>query len=194
MFSNFFFRQTYALWENVAKYNGAGEAKDNMAYARFTLGTSVSEYVIIIEFLPEQWLHERALCFLYFNFTLSCSRQEQKRLWTEWLYRPCRVESLLFYSLGGLRDLIAGVAARTRPLSICRMTDERLWGIGGITDSGTPDYRFQRHFVHHTSHMDCPLSEHSPQRTATTRSESESHACVQLSQSELQSLWNLLLF
>jgi hypothetical protein len=50
----------------VEKCNRAGEAKDNMAHAHFTLGISdyklrVSEYSIVIEFLSEQWLNEHAL-------------------------------------------------------------------------------------------------------------------------------------
>jgi hypothetical protein len=41
-----------------------------MAHVHFTLGTSghklrVSEYVIVIEFLPEQWLYQRALTLRY---------------------------------------------------------------------------------------------------------------------------------
>ena len=75
MFSNVFFRKKrYRLWENVEKCNGAGEAKDNMAHAHFTLGTSgyklrVSEYVVVIEFIPEQWLHKRALTLRYTYIT-----------------------------------------------------------------------------------------------------------------------------
>ena len=57
------------MWKNIA----VGEATDdNMAHARFTLGTSgykhtLPEYVTHIAFLLQQWLHERVsiLCYKY---------------------------------------------------------------------------------------------------------------------------------
>ena len=40
MLSNFFFRKSYSLWDNVEKYYRAGQATgDNMAHARFMLDT-----------------------------------------------------------------------------------------------------------------------------------------------------------
>ena len=35
--------------------------------------------------------------------------------------------------------------------SIRRVKDERLSGIGGVTESDTPEYLWQGHFVHHKS-------------------------------------------
>jgi hypothetical protein len=67
------------------------------------------------------------------------------------------VEFSLLYSLGCLWILISGFAALKNPLSIRRVTDERLSGIGGINDSDTPEYLSQGHFVRHESHMDCAL-------------------------------------
>jgi len=57
----------------VEKYSRDGQATDDiMAHVHFTLGTlgykhTLSEYVILIGLLLQQWLHEHAsmLCYAY---------------------------------------------------------------------------------------------------------------------------------
>jgi len=58
--------------------------------------------------------------------------------------------------------------------SIRRVKDERLSGIGGVTDSDTPEYLSQGHFVHHKSHMDCTLN----RLSADSDYPPEPHACA----------------
>jgi len=67
VFSNLFSRKFYSLWDNVEKYCRAGQVTDdNIVWrTRITCWKSKathtdSEYVILIAFLREQWLRERA--------------------------------------------------------------------------------------------------------------------------------------
>ena len=66
----FFFRKSSRLWDNVEKYCGAGQATDdNMVHAHclwITKATpTYSEYVTLIAFPLQQWLHARALILRY---------------------------------------------------------------------------------------------------------------------------------
>ena len=55
-----FFKKLCHLWDNEEKYGRAGETTDdNMACVHFTLDTwgyTLSEYVILIAWLQQQWL------------------------------------------------------------------------------------------------------------------------------------------
>jgi len=76
VFSNFF-RKSCLLCENVEKYCRAGQATDDiMAHAHFVLDTegykyTHSEYVILIAFPLQQWLHERA-SMLFYSHPFAC--------------------------------------------------------------------------------------------------------------------------
>jgi len=66
----FFFRKSCRLCDNVGKYCRAGQATDdNMAPAHCMLDTKCtnanSEYVILIAFPLQQWLHKRAWMVRY---------------------------------------------------------------------------------------------------------------------------------
>jgi hypothetical protein len=67
----FVFQKSYPLWDNVEIYGTVGQTTDeNMAHARFTLGSQVYkytflEYVILIVFPLQPSLHEVALMLLY---------------------------------------------------------------------------------------------------------------------------------
>ena len=55
------------MWKNIAEW---GRPHDNMAHAHCMLDTygytnTHTEYVIVIDFAPQQWLHERAPLLLY---------------------------------------------------------------------------------------------------------------------------------
>jgi len=71
VFSNFFFSQNLAVYEvNVGKNIVQQEGPQNTAHARGVLGKSGykithSEYVTLIAFPLQQWLHERASVLLY---------------------------------------------------------------------------------------------------------------------------------
>ena len=69
------------------------------------------------------------------------------------------LEFILLYSLGWLWILISVIAALTSPLTIRRVTNERLSDIGGFIDSDTLEYLSQGHFVYQQSHTECALSE-----------------------------------
>jgi hypothetical protein len=61
----------------VEKYYTAGQATDdNMAHAHFMLNAegykyTHSEYVILIAFPQQQWLHERA-SILFYTYPFAC--------------------------------------------------------------------------------------------------------------------------
>jgi hypothetical protein len=67
VFSNFFFRKAFRLWDNIKKYSRTGQAiDDNVVHAHCKLDTNKhSEYVIIIGFPLQRWLHEGALSVRY---------------------------------------------------------------------------------------------------------------------------------
>jgi len=81
VFSNYFLRKSYRLWDNVENYCRAGQATDgNMAHAHCMLYTycysytqththTHSEYVILNAFPQHQWLYESASLF-YVTCTL----------------------------------------------------------------------------------------------------------------------------
>ena len=66
-----FFLKSCRLWDNVENYCTAGQAADdNMAHAHCMLGTlgykhTLSQYVILITFLLQQWLLERTSMLRY---------------------------------------------------------------------------------------------------------------------------------
>jgi len=67
MSNNVFFRKWWQLWNNVEKYCKSGQVTDDniircMRFAcRITKATNAdSEYVILIAFLRQQWLHKHA--------------------------------------------------------------------------------------------------------------------------------------
>jgi hypothetical protein len=64
------FRKSCRSWNMWNKFCKAGQATDDMAHAHFTLGTwgykhTLSEYVILIASLLQQWFHERAPMLRY---------------------------------------------------------------------------------------------------------------------------------
>ena len=75
------FRKSYLLWDNMEKYWRAGEATyENMTHAHCMLDTkgykhTLSEYLTLISFPLQQWLHESAsmllctyiACLVYFS-------------------------------------------------------------------------------------------------------------------------------
>ena len=76
----FFFRKSCRLWDNVEKYCRAGQTTDNkIAHAPFMPDVcgykyTHSEYVILIAFPLQQWLHKRVLCFVISTlYCPSCS-------------------------------------------------------------------------------------------------------------------------
>ena len=67
IFSNFF-RKLCLLWDNVEKYSRAGKATgDNMRVSRRVpkAANTHLEYVIVIAFLLQQWLHESTTVLRY---------------------------------------------------------------------------------------------------------------------------------
>jgi hypothetical protein len=61
MFINFFFRNSYLLWDNVGKCGVAGQAADDMtAHARSMLDASHSGNFILPVSPLQHWLHESA--------------------------------------------------------------------------------------------------------------------------------------
>ena len=73
IFSNFIFRKSWLLWDNVEKYGRAGQAIcDNMAHVHCMLDTDTnthSEYVIIIAFPLQQWLYVLASMLRYTTYS-----------------------------------------------------------------------------------------------------------------------------
>jgi len=67
LYSKFFPQKPCRLRDNVGKYCTTGQATDdNMAHTYFMLDTNThSEYVILIAFPLQQWLHERASMLRY---------------------------------------------------------------------------------------------------------------------------------
>jgi hypothetical protein len=69
-----FIKKSCHLWDNVEKYGTAGEATDdNMVCVHFTLCTwgykyTLSEYVILIAFPQQQWLH-KCVSTLHYTYT-----------------------------------------------------------------------------------------------------------------------------
>jgi len=63
----FFLQKSCRLCDNVGKYSRAGQATDdNMAHKHCVLDTNThSEYVMVIAFPLQQWLHERASLLPY---------------------------------------------------------------------------------------------------------------------------------
>ena len=65
----------------MEKYSRAGQAiDDNMAHAHFTLSAlgyknTHLEYVILIAFLPQKWLHERASVLRYMYIACRVSTE-----------------------------------------------------------------------------------------------------------------------
>ena len=66
------FLENYALWGNVEKYFGAGQATDDSIIRSIHIepwitkaANTNSQYVILIFFLLQQWLHERASMLCY---------------------------------------------------------------------------------------------------------------------------------
>jgi len=66
LFNKFFFRKSFRQWDNVEKCGRAGQATDGnkirlMLFACWTpkATNTHSEYVIVITFPLQQWLHER---------------------------------------------------------------------------------------------------------------------------------------
>ena len=59
-----------AVWDNVEKHARAGQATDDNRHMRFACWipqaiNTLSEYVILIDFPLQQWLHERASMLRY---------------------------------------------------------------------------------------------------------------------------------
>jgi len=67
MFNIFFSKKSCLFLDNVGKYCRAGQATDdNMAHTHRVLDTNThSEYIIVIAFPLQQWLHERASILRY---------------------------------------------------------------------------------------------------------------------------------
>jgi hypothetical protein len=79
LFSNFFFRKSCYLWDNVEKYGRARQARDDNIIRRnrfacwVTKATNThSEYVTLIAFPRQQWLGERASMLRVYVHCLSC--------------------------------------------------------------------------------------------------------------------------
>jgi hypothetical protein len=79
VFDNFF-RKSWRLWDNVEKYCRVGQATDGhiiglMSFVCWiTKATDThSEYVTLIAFPLQQWLHERAsmLCYMYIAYIIK---------------------------------------------------------------------------------------------------------------------------
>jgi hypothetical protein len=72
VFNNIFFQKSYRLWDNVAQYCRAGQATDDNTIRRMPIARWIikatnthSEYVILIAFPLQQWLHEGASILRY---------------------------------------------------------------------------------------------------------------------------------
>ena len=72
MFKIFFSQKSYRLWENVEKCCRTGQATDDNKDMRIacwiTEATNThSEYIILIDFPLQQWLHEE-VCMLRYTY------------------------------------------------------------------------------------------------------------------------------
>ena len=71
MSNNLFFLKSYPLWDKVEKYCTAGQATDDkiqrmhIACCIIKATNTHSEYVILIAFPLQRWLHERASVLSY---------------------------------------------------------------------------------------------------------------------------------
>ena len=84
------FRKSYRLWDNVKKHRRAGQATDDsMAHAHCMLDYKVtntpSEYVILIAFPRQQWLHERASLLPYTYTACLVTSSLRSTVFTQWI-------------------------------------------------------------------------------------------------------------
>ena len=94
MFNNFF-RQSFRLWGNKKKTRAEQATDDNTAHAHCMLRLQTppphthTEYVILIAFLLQQWLPERAsmLCYTYIACIVHCSCYVISRTRSFWLLK-----------------------------------------------------------------------------------------------------------